>query len=275
MDKMTSHTPLLIQYILGRVAICFLGPLYFAIIWLMGYRVRDIRKIRQECSRHFKDHEGPWIVCANHLTMIDSIIISYALHSLPRHLLQFRQLAWNLPERNNFQRNILLAIICYLSKCIPINRGGNREEMKKTLDKCNALLEWNQPMLIFPEGGRSRTGKVNTEGYSYGVGRFVKEFEDCKIMCIYQRGDGQHTYGFIPRFGERFTVKMEVLQPELTEENGLRAQRFYAEQIIKQLAQMEEGYFNSHRQRHSGSDRSAQHEEEQESALRQPRLYHQ
>ena len=272
MDK-TRHTALLIQYILGRVAIFFLSPLYFAFIRLMGYRVKDIRKMRKECSRHYRDHEGPWIICANHLTMIDSFIISYALYSLPRHLLHFRLLPWNLPERNNFQRNILLAIICYLAKCVPINRGGNREEMKKTLDKCNALLEWNQTILIFPEGGRSRTGRVNTEGYSYGVGRFVKEFEDCKIMCVYLRGDKQHTYGFIPRFGDRFTVRTEILQPELTEENGLRAQRFYADQIIKKLAQMEEDYFNSHRQRHCGSDRSAQHGEEQESALHQPRLY--
>ena len=39
MDKMTSHTPLLIQYVLGRVAILLLGPLYIAFIRLMGYRV--------------------------------------------------------------------------------------------------------------------------------------------------------------------------------------------------------------------------------------------
>lgn len=159
-------------------------------------------------------------------------------------------------------------MLCYIAKCIPINRGGNREEMKKTLDKCNALMEWNQPILIFPEGGRSRTGRVNTEGYSYGVGRFVKDFKDSNIMCIYLRGDGQHTYGFIPKFGERFTINVELLQPEHTEENGLRAQRFYAEQIIKKLAQMEENYFSTNRQRYSGSERSAQYGKEPESAVR-------
>ena len=145
--------------------------------------------------------------------------------------------------------------------------------MKKTLNKCNSILEWHQPILIFPEGGRSRTGRVNTKGYSYGVGRFVKDFKNSKIMCIYLRGDGQHNYGFTPRFGERFNINVELLQPEHTEENGLRAQRFYAEQIIKKLAHMEESYFTTHRQRHSGSDRSAQHGEEPESAIRQPRLY--
>jgi predicted DNA-binding protein len=268
-----SPLPLLMQYIMGRLAVFVLGPLYFAIIRLMGYRVRDLRKIRQECAHLLRNHEGPWIICANHLTMIDSCIITYATLSLPRHLLQYRRLPWNLPERTNFQRNILLAIFCYLAKCIPINRGGNREEMKKTLDKCNTILEWNQPILIFPEGGRSRTGRVNTKGYSYGVGRFVKDFKDCKIMCLYLRGDKQHTYGFIPRIGERFTMSVEVLQPQLTEENGLRAQRYYAEQIIKQLEQMEDSYFTAHRQRYCGSDRSAQHGEEQKSAIRQPRLY--
>ena len=265
--------PLLIQYILGRLAVFVLGPLYFAITRLMGYRVRNLRKIRQTCSRLLREHEGPWIICANHLTMIDSSIITYATLSLPHHFLRYRELPWNLPERNNFQQNIFLAVICYLAKCIPINRGGNREEMKKTLDKCNAVLEWNQPIMIFPEGGRSRTGRVNIEGYSYGVGRFVKDFKNSKIMCIYLRGDGQDTYGFIPRFGERFIVNVEVLQLEHTEENGLRAQRFYAEQIVKKLAQMEADYFNSHRQRHCGSDRSAQYGEKQESAVRQPRLY--
>jgi len=260
--KLMLQGPLLIQYIIGQIAVFAVAPLYFAVLWLMGYRVRNIIKIRQECSRHFRNYEGPWIICANHPTMIDSMIIIYATFSLTRHLLHYRELPWNLPERNNFQRNIFAAVLCYLAKCIPINRGGNREEMKKTLDKCTSLLEWKQPLLIFPEGGRSRTGRVNTESFSYGVGRFIKDFENCKVMCIYQRGDSQHAYGFIPRFGERFTVNVEVFQPELSKENGLRAQRHYAEQIIKHMAQMEKGYFDSHRQRYCGSDRSAKYGEE-------------
>lgn len=264
---MALQGSLLIQYMLGRIAVFIIGPIYFAALRLMGYRVRDLRKIRKQCAEMLTTHDGPWIVCANHLTMIDSAIITYATLSLPRQLLQFRLIPWNLPERNNFQRNLFLAVLCYLAKCIPINRGGNRDEMKKTLDTCNSLLELNQALLIFPEGGRSRTGKVNTEGFSYGVGRFVKEFENCKIMCIYLRGDSQHSYGLIPRFGERFTVTVEVLQPQLTQENGLRAQRFYADQIIKKLAHMEEDYFTTHRQRYSGFERSTKCGEKSEYAI--------
>jgi hypothetical protein len=258
---------LLVQYTLGRIAVFILGTVYIAAIRLMGYRIRNLNQFRKECALHFKSHEGPWIICANHLTMVDSPILTYSMLSLFRHFTQFRLIPWNLPERNNFQSNIILAIVCYLAKCIPINRGGNRDEMKKTLDQCSQLLNCKQPLLIFPEGGRSRTGRVNTEGFSYGVGRFIKDFENCKVMCIYLRGDGQHTYSLMPRFGERFTVYMEVLQLQLTKESGLRAQRNYAEQIIKQLAIMEEGYFTAHRQRHCGFERSAQCGEKSQYAI--------
>jgi hypothetical protein len=268
MKKNLFQSHLLIQYILGRVAVFILAPVYFLSLRLMGYRVRNVRKIRQECSRHFRNHEGPWIICANHLTMIDSLLIIYTTVPLSRQLLHYREIPWNLPERNNFQRNLILAILCYLAKCIPINRGGNRDEMKKTLDTCNSLLEGKQHLLIFPEGGRSRTGRVNSESFSYGVGRFVKDFENCKIMCVYLRGDGQQAYGSIPKFGERFTAKVEIFQPQLTQANGLRAQRYYAEQIIKHMVHMEEDYFSTSRQRHSGSERSAQYGKEQESAVR-------
>lgn len=261
-----------LQNILGHMVVIILGPVYFAALRLMGYRVRDLKKIRREFLHHFREHEGPWIVCANHLTMIDSMIITYVMMSLIRHVTHYRFIPWNLPERMNFQRNIILTVLCYLAKCIPVNRGGNRDEMKQTLDRCSDVLVSGQSLLIFPEGGRSRTGRVDMESFSYGVGRFVKDVEDLKVICVYLRGDRQHTYGFMPRFGERFTVKVDIFQPQLTEQNGLKAQRDYAEQIIKHLSDMEEDYF-SNRKRHCGLERSAQRRKESEYAIHNPRLH--
>jgi len=97
--------------------------------------------------------------------------------------------------------------------------------------------------MIFPEGRRSRTGRVNKEDFSYGVGRFVKKVENCKVMCMYLRGDKQDSYSIIPAWGEKFSVQMEVFTPELIEGSDLRVQREYAMQIIDRLAQMEENYF--------------------------------
>jgi len=255
------------------MAVFIIGPLYFVAIKLMRYRVRDLKKLRQEYALQLKKHKGPWIICANHLTMVDSLILAYATTSLYAHMRHYRVIPWNLPERDNFQRNILLSIFCYLAKCIPINRGGDREEMKKTLDRCTYVLSRKQNLMIFPEGTRSRTGRVNTENFSYGVGRFIKDFNDCKVICLYLRGDGQDTYGTIPKFGERFTMLMSVFEPGRTEDMGLRAGRYYAEQVIKRLAQLEEDYFALRGQRHSGFDRSRCQKEEPEHPFRQPRFY--
>jgi hypothetical protein len=152
-----------------------------------------------------------------------------------------------LPERANFQRNFLLAALCYLSKCIPVGRGGNRKEMRKTLERCQYILSRRQNLLIFPEGGRSRTGRVNIENYSYGVGRFVKAYDGYRLLCVYLRGDGQETYSSIPRFGEQFTVTLEELVLPESDLHGLRAQRDYSTQIIQRMAKMEEYYFDVRR----------------------------
>lgn len=261
------------QYLLGQIAVFVLAPFVYLAVRLLGYRVRDLRRIRQECGRHFAAHKGPWIICANHLTNIDSVILAYAIAPMYRYMFHFRLLPWNLPERANFQTNIFSTIMCYLVKCIPVSRGGDREEMKRVLEQCLYVLGRGQVMLIFPEGGRSRTGRINPENVSYGVGRFVQAFEDCRVMCIYLRGDGQDHYSLTPRRGECFTVHVDVLTPARTALNGLRGQRYYAEMIINHLATMEERHFASRRQRHSGLDASRCEREKSESSLSQTRLH--
>jgi 1-acyl-sn-glycerol-3-phosphate acyltransferase len=265
--KLDPAASLRLQYRLGRLAVIFTGLISLLAVRLLGYRIRNIREVRKKCLREFREHRGPWIICANHLTMIDSVILAYGLQSLFRYMLEFRLLPWNLPEQRNFQRNIFLAMLCYLCKCIPIHRGGDRDEMKSNLDKCSWVLAENQSLMIFPEGGRSRTGKIDRDGVSYGVGRFVKDFDDCKIMCVYLRGDGQDGFSTIPKFGEKFTMTVETYRPERLSINGLRAQRMYAEQIIDRLARMEEDYFALHRQRHSGFDGPRQQSEERRCAV--------
>ena len=262
-----SKTALRLQEFLGRMAIFFIAPFYFLIARILFYRVRNLQEIRRQCDIEFSRHKGPWIICANHLTMIDSFLLDYATFSLPEHVTLYKKLPWNLPERSNFQSNIILAVLCYLSKCIPIDRGGPREKMKKTLDKCIYLLRNGHTVMIFPEGGRSRTGRVDKNNFSYGVGRFIKDVEDCKVMCIYLRGDKQRSYSIIPAWGDKFYAQVEVFKPAPVEETGLRAQREYAAQIINRLAQMEEKYFALHRERSRGFKASGKREKKHGFAL--------
>jgi 1-acyl-sn-glycerol-3-phosphate acyltransferase len=229
-----------LQYLLGRIAVVATAPLYFLFMRLMGYRIRDLKRVRKEIRQMYREHEGPWIICPNHLTMIDSIVLSYGMISLADHVFRFQRVPWNLPERKNFQKSILLAVLCYLSKCLPVDRGGSREELQRLMDKCRSVLGRRQHLLIFPEGGRSRTGRVKRENYSYGVGRFIEECDRCRVMLIYLRGDGQETYSLMPKFGERFTMVAEVFDPGKEGESGLRIQREYARRIMERLAAMED-----------------------------------
>jgi 1-acyl-sn-glycerol-3-phosphate acyltransferase len=253
MDRITQIL-LHLQDILGRLTVVVIGPLMIIALKLMRYRVNDLGAVRKKVRKLFETHRGPWIICPNHLTMIDSVILAYAMVPLYRYILRYRLLPWNLPEQTNFQTNIFLASLCYLAKCIPINRGGDRKKMKATLEKCCYLLKQRESIMIFPEGGRSRTGRVDTANFSYGVGRLISTVPDCRVMCIYMRGKNQTTYSNIHRFGEQFTLHIDIFKPDI-ENKGLKAQRDCARQIVEQLARMEEDYFEPCGQRHCGPDR--------------------
>jgi hypothetical protein len=236
-----------LQHWLGRLAAVVTAPLMFLFIRLMGWRIRDLETVRNEVALRQWAHEGPWLVCANHLTMVDSLLISYGLASLGGHIVRFSRIPWNLPERDNFQRNLLLTVLCYLCKCLPVNRGGSRDELQKVLEKCLFLMERGQSIMIFPEGGRSRTGRVDRENYSYGVGRFIEECPPARIMLVYLRGDHQEQYSGMPRSGETFSMQVEALDMRRLEGSGLRRQREYARQVVERLARMEERWLASRR----------------------------
>jgi len=229
------------QILLGRLAVFFTAFLTFLALRLLRYRIRNLKAFRREMKRLRQEHEGPWLICPNHLTMIDSVVVAWALAPLWEYVLHFRRLAWNLPERDNFQKNPVLAVLCYLAKCLPVHRGGSREEVRETLDTCAWLLDRKESIVIFPEAGRSRTGRVNRERASYGVGRLYTQNENCRVLCLYLRGNGQDTWSSIPKPGERFTAAAAVLKPE-PGARGLRAQRACAEEIMDKLIEMEEAW---------------------------------
>lgn len=262
-----------LQSFMGFTVAWILAPVYFLLIRLAGWRVREVDETRKRWAALLREHPGPWLVCGNHLTMIDSMIMTYAMMSLGKHLSAYRSLPWNLPERTNFQRNRVMTILCYLTKCIPVRRGGTREEMRGALEKCDHLLRRRQNLMIFPEGGRSRTGRVNREDFSYGIGRFLQVHPDCRVMCVYLRGDGQDGYGAMPRRGESFTVMLEAFRPCRNGLQGLREQRDLAGQVVMHLAGMEDSYFDLHRQRHCGLEPFGKQGQEPGPAFRFPCLH--
>ena len=225
---------------------------YYSIeAWLRArrYAIPDCRRTRAEFEAQVARERGALLICANHLTLIDSLIIQWALTPGWRLPLRRDLFTWNLPDRHNLFRKRAVRVLGYLGKCIPVIRRATPEETRRTLDKVAFLLRRGQSVLIFPEGGRSRVGRVDTENLTYGVGRILQETPGARVLCVYARGRGQREFSNYPRTGERFFVRLRRITPS-TGLSGMRGARDLATQVITQLSDMETEYFE-----HAGVDR--------------------
>ena len=207
-----------------------------------GYRIDDVVEARRTFTRLRSDSSGPLLICANHLTLIDSFLIAWALAPTWRYVVHYDSLPWNTPEETNFARTQLARLLVFLAKCIPIRRGGSRQDVAEVLDRVGYLLSRGETALLFPEGGRSRTGRICDEKAAWGVGRIVGAIEGCQVMCVYLRGEHQSTWSRYPARGDTLRVSLSLIEPK-SDARGVRRSRDLTRQILSQLERMEESHF--------------------------------
>lgn len=208
----------------------------------LGWRIAGAAAARRRYREIRGDGETPVLVCANHLTLIDSAVIAWALGSPWWLLRNFAALPWNVPERRNFAASRVQRVLVYLMKCVPITRGSDRKEIAAVLDRLKLLLQRGEAVLIFPEGGRSRTGRIELDDATYGPGRLVAELPGCKVVCVYLRGRSQRTYGDLPARGEQFDVAVSGIEPR-SAHAGLRGSVEISRQILAELVRLEQAHF--------------------------------
>ncbi|MCP4040094.1 MAG: 1-acyl-sn-glycerol-3-phosphate acyltransferase [bacterium] len=211
--------------------------------FVLGYRIKDLNAVRAAYRRLREESDAPILICPNHLTLIDSLIVAWALVPWWRYVVHFDQLPWNTPERKNFARTGVTRFLVFLAKCIPISRGGERAGVARVLSRVTHLLGRGEVALVFPEGTRSRTGRVSTDSIAWGVGRIIASTPGCRVLCVYARGDTQESWGSIPNMGDRFYIGMECFEPK-TDCRGARRSRDLVGQVVARLSRMEEDYFD-------------------------------
>lgn len=148
-----------------------------------------------------------------------------------------------MPEAKNFAASPLQRIASYVMKCIPITRGGDRAEVARVLGEFAYVVRQGDAGLVFPEGGRSRTGRIDLEAAATGVGRIVSSIPGCRVLCIYLRSENQDSFSDMPPFGDTFRVELRLIEPK-SERRGLRASRDIARAILGELAEMENRWFD-------------------------------
>ncbi len=211
-----------------------------------GYRIEGLSELRAQYRRIRGESSAPLLICANHLTLIDSFLVAWALAPPWRYATDFDALPWNTPEKSNFASNFRSWAMTYLAKCIPISRGGSREGTAGVIGRVSHLLGRGETALVFPEGGRSRSGRVQADSAAWGVGRIVAAVPRCRVLCVYLRGRSQQSFSDRPERGERFDVSLACIEPK-SDFRGARSWRDLVNQVISQLSHMEREYFANRR----------------------------
>lgn len=215
-------------------------PALVAALRLAGaWRLEGAAALRAHYRALRRAHPGGVLVCPNHLTMIDSALVAWALGGPLFFLRDFAALPWNLPERRHFAAHGWSRAVVWLLKCLPIERGGGRREQGETLARVAWLLSTGEAVLVFPEGARSRSGRVEREAGTYGVGRLLAAAPGTRVLCVYLRGERQAAMSDLPARRQRFHVSFSEVEPK-SEAGGLRGARERTQQVLATLAALED-----------------------------------
>jgi 1-acyl-sn-glycerol-3-phosphate acyltransferase len=127
--------------------------------WVMSRHVRRYcRPFEVEGREKLKNVRGPAIIIANHSSHFDTPVV---LTSLPGHVRERTAVA---AAADKFYRGTKRTWWYSLFwNTFPINRGGG----KAALDYPMSLLQRGWSILIYPEGGRSKSGQV--QRFRHGV----------------------------------------------------------------------------------------------------------
>lgn len=247
MPELTSRVRrgLLVQLAVGRLLLPIWAPLSALLLRMaMDWRIEDVTAVRAEYARLRHRSRVPLLVCANHLTMLDSALVTWALGSGPWYVAHPSSLPWNLPDRANFASSWRSRALIYVMKCLPLPRGGDRGEIAGVLQRLGWLLARGEVGLVFPEGGRSRSGRVERDSSTYGVGRILAALPGCQVLCVYLRGEAQASWSRLPKRRERFRVRLDLFEPK-SDATGLRRSLDLTRQVLARLAALEEAHFRA------------------------------
>ena len=145
---------------------------------------------------------GPFILAANHCSHLDALILGAAL--TPRH----RERAFPIAAGDVFfQTKVVSVFSAIMLNALPMWRKNCGPHA--LADLRNKLQEERAIFIIFPEGGRSRTGSMMP--FKHGLGMLVAETNVPVVPCgLVGTFQALPPHGKVPRPG---AIKLAIGQP--------------------------------------------------------------
>jgi 1-acyl-sn-glycerol-3-phosphate acyltransferase len=169
------------------------------------------------------------LVC-NHQSMIDSFLVGLSCF-YPRSLIRPSLIPWSPAAEENFFRTPFLSWLADNWKCIPVKKG--RKDLRALRQMADAIKK--SPMILFPEGTRSRDGSIGRS--RAGVGMLILESRPA-VVPVYIEGMNQILP--IGSMFPRFFKKIQVVygKPlDFSEFYGLEKNKAMAEAITERVMQ--------------------------------------
>ena len=232
-----------------------ISHLFFIVWWpllsiyfylFQNAKLKRRREIREQFHQIFQSSKVPIVVCSNHLTLVDSIVVQYYLGSYVDYFKYFDKFIWSFPDSKNFYGNLFLKVLTYLGKCIHVSRGAGGLNRQNIKDHLNYFSSSNHVISIFPEGTRSRSGYFDFTSITYGTGELLHHLQEYKVVCFYLRGKSQVTYSNFPKRGEVFNAKLEEIKVN-SDLKGRKKHRDLSQKISNHLKKMETSFFEENK----------------------------
>jgi 1-acyl-sn-glycerol-3-phosphate acyltransferase len=149
-------------------------------------------------GREHIEKDVPYVMVANHLSLLDPLVL-FRL---------FRHFKW-VSKIENF-RVPCIGWNMWLNRYIPLVRGDHRS-IAEMMEACRRTLRAGNPIMMFPEGTRSRDGKLRP--FKHGAFSLARELA-VPILPIVVEGTG----GALPKAGlvlppGKHAITIRVLPP--------------------------------------------------------------
>lgn len=246
----TIKAKLFLQRIISFLILVLLYFCYWIFLFIIRrYQILSINDIRKQFKSITKDIAGPLLICSNHLTYIDSVVLILAFGSCLDYIFNFHVMPWNFPKTTHMKKNVFYMLISYIGKCVFIDFNNHNRATNQPMNIAKYLLLRGEYIMLFPEGHRGHGGRVDTQNFTYGVGKLIKEVPNIKVLCTYLRGSTQMEGSNFPNKHDKFYCKLKLLDPTklipqaINNTSELKIMRDLSKKIIQQLYDMEQEYF--------------------------------